>query len=56
MKCSCLEEVRKNINRIDNKIIKLIAERGTYVIQASSFKKDEKGVKDTNRVEKVISK
>lgn len=56
MKCENLEQVRENIDRIDNEIIKLIAERGTYVIQASAFKKDEEGVKDTGRVEKVISK
>lgn len=56
MICSSLEEVRKNIDRIDNEIIRLIAERGTYVVQASQFKKDEDGVKDTSRVEKVIAK
>lgn len=56
MKCENLEQVRENIDRIDNEIIKLIAERGTYVVQASSFKKDEEGVKDTGRVEKVIAK
>lgn len=56
MICNNLEEVRENIDRIDNEIIRLIAERGTYVIQASQFKKDEDGVKDTGRVEKVIAK
>lgn len=56
MECKNLEEVRENIDRIDNEIIKLIAERGTYVVQASNFKKDEEGVKDTARVEKVIQK
>ena len=56
MECNSLEEVRSNIDRIDNEIIKLIAERGTYVVQASAFKKDEDGVKDTGRVEKVIAK
>ncbi len=56
MLCNNLEEVRENIDRIDNEIIKLIAERGNYVMQASTFKKDENGVKDTGRVEKVIAK
>ncbi len=56
MICNSLEEVRENIDRIDNEIIRLIAERGTYVIQASQFKKDEDSVKDTGRVEKVIAK
>ncbi len=56
MVCNSLEEVRANIDRIDDEIIKLIAERGTYVVQASAFKKDEEGVIDTGRVERVIAK
>lgn len=56
MQCESLEEVRANIDKIDDEIIKLIAQRGTYVMQASNFKKDEQGVKDTARVEAVIQK
>lgn len=56
MTCNTLDEVRANIDRIDDNIIKLIAERGTYVSQASRFKKSEEGVKDSSRVEKVIQK
>ncbi len=56
MKCKNLDEVRENIDRIDNEIIKLIAERGTFVVQASAFKKNEEGVRDTSRVEKVIAR
>lgn len=56
MKCNSLEEVRSNIDRIDNEIIKLIAERTDYVKQASLFKKSEDGVKAPKRVEAVIQK
>lgn len=56
MQCNSLEEVRSNIDRIDNEIIKLIAERGLYVVQASTFKKNENDVKAPNRVESVIEK
>ncbi len=42
MLCNSLEEVRANIDRIDDEIIKLIAERGTYVVQAPVFKKMKK--------------
>lgn len=56
MKCNSLEEIRSNIDRIDNEIIKLIAERTDYVKQASSFKKSEDGVKAPKRVEAVIRK
>ena len=41
MQCKSLEEVRANIDRIDDAIIRLIAERGEYVRQASGFKKNE---------------
>ena len=56
MKCNSLEEVRSNIDRIDNEIIKLIAERTDYVKQASAFKKSEDEVKAPKRVEAVIQK
>ena len=54
--CKDLNEVRENIDRVDNEIIKLIAERGGYVRQAAAFKKDEDGVRDSGRVEAVIAK
>ncbi|MCR5455020.1 MAG: DUF3781 domain-containing protein [Bacteroidales bacterium] len=56
MICNSLQEVRDNIDRIDSAIIALIAERGGYVAQAAAFKKDEDGVQDHGRVEKVIQK
>ena len=56
MHCNNLDEVRANIDRIDSAIIALIAERGEYVAQAAAFKKNEEGVKDSSRVEKVIQK
>lgn len=55
-KCENLTQVRENIDRIDDAIVKLIAERASFVMQASAFKKDEEGVKDVARVEKVIAK
>lgn len=55
-KCNSLEEVRANIDRIDDQMIRLIAERGIYVKEASAFKKSEDGVKAPNRVEAVIKK
>lgn len=56
MKCESLEQVRENIDRIDDEIVRLIAERGSYVGQAAAFKKSEDGVRDNSRVEKVIAK
>jgi len=54
--CKNLNEVRENIDRVDNQIVKLIAERSYYVKQAASFKKDTEDVKAPKRVEMVIEK
>ena len=56
MECKSLEEVRANIDRIDDGIIKLIAERTDYVKQAAKFKTNTDGVKAPDRVESVIRK
>jgi isochorismate pyruvate lyase len=56
MNCKNLEEVRGNIDKIDREIVKLIAERSTYVVQAVNFKKNSDEVKAPQRVEKVINK
>lgn len=53
--CKTLEETRKNIDKIDNEIVKLIAERTKYVKKAAEFKKDDNDVKAPDRVKKVIS-
>ena len=54
MTCGSLDEVRAEIDRIDDAIIRLIAERGAFVAQAARFKKDADGVHDAGRVEGVI--
>lgn len=54
MDCKSLDEVRSNIDRIDDEIIGLIAERTGYVRQAAKFKTSTDGVKAPNRVEAVI--
>jgi isochorismate pyruvate lyase len=56
MKCENLEQVRENIDRIDREIVKLIAERSTYVAQAAKFKNMTDDVKAPQRVEKIIEK
>ncbi|NVZ71502.1 chorismate mutase [Pseudomonas costantinii] len=54
--CTSLEQVRENIDRLDQQIVTLLAERGRYVSQAARFKKDTDGVKAPQRVEQVIAK
>ena len=56
IECNSIEEVRNNINNIDEQIVKLIALRGQFVKQAAKFKKDSDAVKAPKRVEEVINK
>ena len=54
--CTTLEEVRENIDRLDQHIVTLLAERGHFVSQAAHFKKDTDDVKAPQRVEQVVAK
>lgn len=54
--CTSLEQVRENIDRLDQQIVTLLAERGHYVSQAARFKTDSAAVKAPQRVEQVIAK
>lgn len=55
-KCKNIEEVRFEIDALDEQIITLIAKRENFVMQAAKFKKDSDDVKAPQRVEQVISK
>ena len=52
--CENMEQIRKEIDAIDEEIVDLIASRAKYVSAAAKFKKNEKAVKDADRVKKVI--
>ena len=54
--CDSLEQIRSNIDRIDQQIVALIAERGAYVKQAAAFKTTTADVRAPQRVEQVIGK
>lgn len=56
IQCNSLEDVRKQIDSIDEKLITLIAQRSLYVKQAASFKKTTNEVIASDRIEKVIEK
>ncbi|CAD5200580.1 chorismate mutase [Pseudomonas sp. FEN] len=56
VRCTSLEEVRENIDRLDRQIVTLLAERGAYVTEAARFKKDTDAVRAPQRVEQVIAK
>ncbi|MDF0605681.1 chorismate mutase [Neisseriaceae bacterium TC5R-5] len=52
--CQNLDEVRQQIDRIDQALVSLIAERGLYVRQAAQFKHSHAEVEDGKRVDQVI--
>lgn len=56
MKAQSLDEVRANIDCLDRKIIRLVAERGGFVQQAARFKTSHADVEAPKRVEQVIAK
>lgn len=51
-----LEEIRRQIDGIDSKIIGLLSERGRLVTAAGKLKNDEEGVRDPKRVGQVIER
>ena len=53
--CASLSEVRSNIDRLDREIVRLLAERGKYVIQAARFKGTAADVHAPARVEEVAA-
>jgi len=50
-KCNSLEEVRVEIDKIDDELVALIAKRSHYIHQAVKFKNSVEEVKATDRVE-----
>ena len=53
--CKSLDEIRRSIDNIDEQVVSLIAKRSKYVYAAAKFKSSEKSVRDSDRVEKVLS-
>jgi len=54
--CNSLAEVRQQIDRLDEQIVRLLGERGAYVLAAARFKRSAAEVKAPLRVEQVIER
>lgn len=54
--CASLDEVRRHIDRLDRRLVGLIAERGAYVRQAAAFKTSAEAVPAPARVAQVIER
>ncbi len=55
-KCSSLDEARVEIDKIDNKIVELIAMRNEYIKQIAHFKTSVEEVKSEERISSVIGR
>jgi isochorismate pyruvate lyase len=55
-KCNSLEEVRSEIDKVDEEIMKLIAKRKEYIKQAAKFKHSIEEIKADDRVDFVIDR
>jgi isochorismate pyruvate lyase len=55
-KCNSLEEVRTEIDILDDKIVDLISERSHLIRQAAKFKNSVDEVKAADRIEFIMQK
>ena len=55
-KCASLEELRQEVDRVDEQIVELIALRNEYIRQAASFKQSVDEIKADDRVEDVLNR
>lgn len=54
--CSSLEELRAEVDKVDDQIVDLIAERNRYIHQASKFKQSVDEIKADDRIEAVMDR
>lgn len=54
--CESLAQVRSRIDAVDERIVRLLAERGAYVRRAASFKQTTAEVHAPERVKEVLTK
>lgn len=54
--CRTLGEVRTNIDRIDDQILRLMAERSRYVAHAGRFKTSAATVRDDARIRQILAR
>ncbi len=53
--CKTLEELRKEVDKVDEKIVELIAVRNDYIKQAANFKHTVDEIKTDERIEDVLN-
>lgn len=53
--CETMDDVRRNVDRLDVEIVALLAERAAYVAQAARIKDDADTVRLDWRIEEVVA-
>jgi isochorismate pyruvate lyase len=54
--CNSLEEIRTEIDKIDDKLVELISDRSHLIRQAAAFKNSVDEVKAEDRIEFILQK
>jgi len=54
--CTSMDELRDDIDRLDRRIVELLAVRQGYMEQAARIKEKRKLVRDERRIEDVVAK
>ncbi|MBN2781952.1 MAG: chorismate mutase [Campylobacterales bacterium] len=54
--CKSLEEVRTEVDKIDNELVELISKRSHYIRQAAAFKESIAEVKTQDRIDYILSR
>ena len=55
-KCDTLEELREEVDKVDDRIVELIALRNAYIKQAANFKQSVDEIKSDERIDDVINR
>ena len=55
-KCNSLEDVRKEIDLLDDKLVELISQRSHLIRQAAGFKNSIEEVKANDRIEFIMQR
>lgn len=56
IQCTSLEEVRKEVDKLDDELVELIAKRNSYIKQAAAFKESIEEVKAPERIDAVMQR
>jgi len=56
VKCNTLEEARTQIDKVDEKIVEMIALRNNYIKQIAKFKNSIEEVKSQERINDVVAR